>query len=132
MITIDGGAKSGSGTIVRYSVALASLLGKEIKIENVRARRDKPGLRAQHLKVIQACQEMCRGVAENAVVGSKEITCAPRETFKGGGISPEYRHSRLNHCDSSNSFAFSLLCGKTFQIQARRRTISGFCSFCLS
>jgi len=42
MITIDGGAKSRSGTIVRYSVALASLLGKETKIENIRQQRDKP------------------------------------------------------------------------------------------
>ncbi len=32
MISINGGAKSGSGTIVRYSVALASLLGKEINL----------------------------------------------------------------------------------------------------
>jgi hypothetical protein len=32
MITIDGGAKSGSGTIVRYSVALASLLGEELDL----------------------------------------------------------------------------------------------------
>ena len=32
MITIDGAARSGSGTIVRYSVALASLLGKEINL----------------------------------------------------------------------------------------------------
>ena len=46
MITIDGAARSGSGTIVRYSVALASLLGKEIRVENIRAGRDKPGLRA--------------------------------------------------------------------------------------
>ncbi|PIU23414.1 MAG: RNA 3'-phosphate cyclase [Chloroflexi bacterium CG_4_9_14_3_um_filter_45_9] len=87
MITIDGGAKSGSGTIVRYSVALASLLGKEIKIQNIRAKRDKPGLRAQHLKVIQACQKMCRGVVSNAVVGSKEITYIPKERFKGGEYS---------------------------------------------
>jgi RNA 3'-terminal phosphate cyclase (ATP) len=84
MITIDGGAKSGSGTIVRYSVALASLLGKEIRIENIRAKRKKPGLRAQHLKVIQACQEMCQGTASNAVAGSKEITYIPKERFKGG------------------------------------------------
>jgi RNA 3'-terminal phosphate cyclase (ATP) len=84
MITIDGGAKSGSGTIVRYSVALASLLGKEIRIQNIRARRDKPGLRAQHLKVVQACQEMCHGVVDNASVGSKEITYIPREKFSGG------------------------------------------------
>jgi len=87
MITIDGGAKSGSGTILRYSVALASLLGKEIRIENIRAGRDKPGLRAQHLKVVQACQEMCHGVVENASVGSKEIVYRPRERFRGG----EYR-----------------------------------------
>jgi len=87
MITIDGGAKSGSGTIVRYSVALASLLGKEIRIQNIRARRDKPGLRAQHLKVIQACREMCCGVVEKAVVGSREISYIPRERFRGGEYS---------------------------------------------
>ena len=87
MITIDGGAKSGSGTIVRYSVALASLLGKEIRIQNIRARRDKPGLRAQHLKVVQACQEMCQGTVKNASVGSKEITYTPRVRFSGGEYS---------------------------------------------
>jgi RNA 3'-terminal phosphate cyclase (ATP) len=87
MITIDGGAKSGSGTIVRYSVALASLLGEEIRIENIRAGRDKPGLRAQHLKVVQACHEMCEGVVQNASVGSREITYAPGGRFRGGEYS---------------------------------------------
>jgi RNA 3'-terminal phosphate cyclase (ATP) len=87
MITIDGGAKSGSGTIVRYSMALASLLGEEIRIENIRAGRDKPGLRAQHLKVVQACQEMCQGVVGNASVGSKEITYTPGGRFNGGEYS---------------------------------------------
>ncbi len=87
MITIDGGAKSGSRTIVRYSVALASLMGEEIKIKNIRAGRDKPGLRAQHLKVVQACQEMCKGKVENATVGSKAITYASGEKFNGGEYS---------------------------------------------
>ncbi|MEA3442129.1 MAG: RNA 3'-terminal phosphate cyclase [Chloroflexota bacterium] len=104
MITIDGGAKSGSGTIVRYSMALASLLGKEIKIQNIRARRDKPGLRAQHLKVIQACQEMCHGVADNAVVGSREITYIPKERFRGG----EY-HWDIGTAGSTTMLAQSLL-----------------------
>lgn len=84
MISVDGGAKSGSGTIVRYSVALASLLGKEIRVENIRAKRDKPGLRAQHVRVIQACQEMCHAAVKDAEVGSKEITYAPKERFRGG------------------------------------------------
>jgi len=104
MITIDGGTKSGSGTIVRYSVALASLLGKEIKIQNIRQRRDKPGLRAQHLKVIQACAEMCHGVVENAAVGSKEITYIPRERFNGG----EY-HWDIGTAGSTTMFAQALL-----------------------
>ncbi|MBE0430730.1 MAG: RNA 3'-phosphate cyclase [Dehalococcoidia bacterium] len=84
MITIDGAARSGSGTIVRYSVALASLLGKHVRVENIRAGRDKPGLRAQHLKVVQACSEMCGGAAQGASVGSREITYMPGERFKGG------------------------------------------------
>jgi len=104
MMTIDGGAKSGSGTIVRYSVALASLIGREIKIENIRARRDKPGLRAQHLKVIQACQEMCHSAVSNAQVGSKEITYTPKEKFKGG----EY-HWDIGTAGSTTMFAQALL-----------------------
>ena len=104
MKVIDGGAKSGSGTIVRYSIALASLLGKEIKIQNIRQRRDKPGLRAQHLKAIQACAEMCHGVVENAAVGSKEITYIPREKFNGG----EY-HWDIGTAGSTTMFAQALL-----------------------
>lgn len=84
MMTIDGGEKSGSGTIVRYAVALASLLGKEIRIQNIRAKRENPGLRAQHLKVVQACREICGGLVEGAVVGSKQIVYAPKSKFRGG------------------------------------------------
>jgi RNA 3'-terminal phosphate cyclase (ATP) len=65
-------------------MALASLLGEEIRIENIRAGRDKPGLRPQHLKVVQACQEMCHGAVRNAAVGSKGITYTPGEKFNGG------------------------------------------------
>ena len=104
MILIDGGAKSGSGTIVRYAVALASLLGQEIKIQNIRARRDKPGLRAQHLKVIQACQEMCHSALSNAEVGSREITYAPKERFIGG----EY-HWDIGTAGSTTMMAQALL-----------------------
>ncbi|MGQ9545770.1 MAG: RNA 3'-terminal phosphate cyclase [Dehalococcoidia bacterium] len=87
MKIVDGGAKSGSGTIVRYSIALASLLGREISIQNIREKRPNPGLRAQHLKVIEACQELCHGLVGNASVGSKEITYTPRERFNGGEYS---------------------------------------------
>jgi len=120
MITIDGGAGSGSGTIVRYSVALASLLGKGIKIENIRAKRDKPGLRAQHFKVIQACQEMCHSAVSNATVGSKEITYAPKERFKGG----EY-HWDIGTAGSTTMFAQALLPLACFAEKTSRFRLEG-------
>ncbi len=84
MIYIDGSAKSGSGTIVRYAVALSSLLGEELHINNIRAKRDKPGLRPQHLASITACARMCGAHVEGAVVNSKEIVYRPRGKIKGG------------------------------------------------
>jgi len=119
-MTIDGGAKSGSGTIVRYSVALASLLGTEIKLENIRAKRETPGLRAQHLKVIQACQELCRAVVENAVVGSKEITYVPREKFQGGEYSWD-----IGTAGSTTMLAQSLLPLACFASKPSKFTIKG-------
>ena len=120
MVTIDGGAKSGSGTIVRYSVALASLLGKEIKIQNIRAKRDKPGLRTQHLRGIQACQEMCHGMVTNAMVGSKEISYAPKERFKGG----EY-HWDIGTAGSTTMMAQTLLPLACFAGKASKFRLEG-------
>ena len=77
MIKIDGGSLSGSGTIVRYSAALAVVLGKNLLITNIRAKRPKPGLRRQHLTAIQACARFSGGHVEGAEVGSKEILFRP-------------------------------------------------------
>ncbi len=84
MIYIDGSAKSGSGTLVRYAIALSSLLGEELHINNIRAKRDKPGLRPQHLASVRACAQMCDGHVEGAAVNSKEIVYKPRGRIKGG------------------------------------------------
>ena len=81
---IDGGAQSGSGTIVRLATALASLLGEELHITNIRAKRDKPGLRAQHLKAVSACSELCGGMVDKAEIGSREILYRPQGVIKGG------------------------------------------------
>jgi len=84
MIYIDGSAKSGSGTIVRYAVALSSLLGEDLHITNIRAKRDKPGLRPQHLASVTACARMCDAHVEGAEVNSREITYKPGKRVKGG------------------------------------------------
>jgi RNA 3'-terminal phosphate cyclase (ATP) len=84
MIHVDGSQKSGSGTIVRYAVGLAALLGEELRLTNIRARRRKPGLRHQHLKAIQAVANLCGGVLEGDRVGSGEIAFSPRRDIGGG------------------------------------------------
>ena len=61
MIHIDGGSYSGSGTIVRFGIALAALTGQELEITNIRAKRDQPGLRRQHLTAVKAVADLCQG-----------------------------------------------------------------------
>lgn len=84
MWTIDGAQKSGSGTIVRTAVALSALLGEPLRIHNVRAKRDKPGLRPQHLKAVEATATLVRAKVEGAEVGSQEIFFFPAERPTGG------------------------------------------------
>jgi RNA 3'-terminal phosphate cyclase (ATP) len=64
VITIDGAQMSGSGTIVRYAVALAALRGESIRVINARQRRRQPGLRPQHVTGVHACAELCGATVE--------------------------------------------------------------------
>jgi RNA 3'-terminal phosphate cyclase (ATP) len=84
MIEIDGNQKSGSGTIVRDVVPFSILVGQEIHLKNIRAKRNNPGLRPQHLKAIEASAQICRGQLEGAGIDSMEIRFKPQGSIKGG------------------------------------------------
>lgn len=83
-IYLDGATKSGSGTIVRYGVALCSLLERSLHMVNIRAKRDRPGLQHQHLRAVEACAEMCGGKLTGASLGSREIHYEPGDRIPGG------------------------------------------------
>jgi len=87
MIVSDGGQKSGSGTIVRSALALAALLGKPLHLYNIRAKRPKPGLRAQHLTVARAVAELTEASLEGATLGSGEVWFRPAKVARGGSYS---------------------------------------------
>jgi len=87
LIEIDGSQKSGSGTIVRYAVSLASLLGQDLHLTNIRAKRKNPGLKRQHLKAISACCEITGGNLEGAKENSMEIVYRPGKQINGGKYS---------------------------------------------
>lgn len=77
MLTIDGSRYSGSGTIVRQAVAFSALTGQPIHVVNARAKRDKPGLRPQHIRVVEAIAELVNGGTEGLTPGSHEFTFRP-------------------------------------------------------
>jgi RNA 3'-terminal phosphate cyclase (ATP) len=84
MLDIDGGQHAGSGTIVRYAVALSALLGQPLHLFNARAKRPTPGLRPQHVASVLACAELCGAKTDGVKVGSREFTIAPGAQIKGG------------------------------------------------
>lgn len=85
LIEIDGAEKSGSGTLVRFAVALCTLAGEALHMVRIRAAREKPGLRPQHLQAVRACASLCGGRLEGDAVGSGEIFYHPgKGPFEGG------------------------------------------------
>ena len=87
MLEIDGSEKSGSGTIVRDAIPFCILTGQEIHLRNIRSKRDKPGLRPQHVKALEAAASLCGGELVGGTVGSREIRFHPGKTIKGGTFS---------------------------------------------
>jgi len=88
LIEIDGSLKSGSGTILRLSIALAGILGESLHIYNIRKKRSKPGLRPQHLEAVLTAAKICRAKVEGAKLGSLELWFEP-ERIEGGRIEAE-------------------------------------------
>ena len=86
MLFIDGSEKSGSGTILRYGLAIASLLNKPLQLNNIRAKRARPGLMPQHLKTVQASAELTGGKADGLYKGSRHLTFSPGPFVKGGNF----------------------------------------------
>jgi RNA 3'-terminal phosphate cyclase (ATP) len=84
MLTVDGAQRSGSGTIVRYAVALAALLRRPVRVVNARQRRRPPGLRPQHVTSVSACADLCGATTDGVAVGSQEFTFAPGPRLAGG------------------------------------------------
>ncbi|MDM7999820.1 MAG: RNA 3'-terminal phosphate cyclase [Dehalococcoidia bacterium] len=120
MIEIDGGAKSGSGTIVRVAVSLCTILGQEVRLTNIRAKRDRRGLRPQHQQVVAACAELCGGEVEGAEVGSSEIVYRPGRRIKGGAYEWD-----IGTAGSTTMLAMSLLLVGSFADRPSAFTLRG-------
>ena len=70
MLTIDGVRGEGGGQIVRSALALALATGTPFRIERIRAGRQRPGLRRQHLTCVAAARTISNAAVEGAELGS--------------------------------------------------------------
>jgi RNA 3'-terminal phosphate cyclase (ATP) len=104
VIHLDGSAHSGSGTLVRFGVSLAALVGEPLHVTRARSRRPKPGLRAQHVASLQAAAALCGGEVRGAAVGSQEITFTPGRRIRGGA-----HHFEIGTAGSTTMLALGIL-----------------------
>jgi len=85
-VEVDGSYGEGGGQLLRYSVALAALLGKSLRIYNIRAKRDNPGLRPQHLTAVKTIAEVSGARVKGLAVGSTELYVEPGGRPRGGSF----------------------------------------------
>src|SRR5688572_28404721 len=83
MLTIDGSFGEGGGQILRTSLAMSLICGTAVSLINLRANRDKPGLRKQHLTAVLAAAKNGSAEVEGAHVGSGEIVFLPKKVVAG-------------------------------------------------
>src|SRR5687767_13444117 len=83
MLTIDGSFGEGGGQILRTSLAMSLICGAAVRLINLRANRDKPGLRQQHLTAVLAAAKIGSAEVEGAHVGSREIVFRPKQVVAG-------------------------------------------------
>jgi len=83
MIEVDGSQKSGSGTILRLSVALTAILGETLHIYKIRQNRPQPGLRPQHLEAVLTAARLCNAELKGAELESRELWFKPGKIVGG-------------------------------------------------
>ena len=92
MISIDGSFLEGGGQVVRTALALSSLTQIPVEIHSVRAQRNPPGLKHQHLHCIYALQKLCAAKAKGAELQSESVEYSP-SSIDGGTISIDIQTS---------------------------------------
>lgn len=82
-VVIDGSQGEGGGQMLRTSLALSAAYGKPFEMVNIRAKREKPGLKRQHLTCVRAVAQICGAQVEGDEVGSMYLSFKPGK-IKGG------------------------------------------------
>ena len=75
MIEIDG--SEAGGQILRSAISLSALTEKPFKIINIRGKREKGGLKHQHLAAVDAVAKICNAEVKGNSLGSTRLEFKP-------------------------------------------------------
>ena len=84
LVSIDGSHGEGGGQILRTALALSAITSRPVRLEHIRARRDRPGLRPQHLAVVRAMAQVCAAQLEGDQIGSRMLLFEPSDAPQAG------------------------------------------------
>ena len=80
---IDGARGEGGGQVARVALGLGAALREPVRVTNVRANREQPGLKAGHAAAFRALAQLCDGTVDGAHLGSTQVTLHPGTTLGG-------------------------------------------------
>lgn len=83
IVRVDGSMGEGGGQVLRTSLSLSAITGHELSLVNIRAKRENPGLKRQHLTCVKAVAEICNAQVSEVGVGSRELEFSPRKIKAG-------------------------------------------------
>lgn len=126
LVVIDGSYGEGGGQVLRSAIALAALLGRPVRIENIRAKRKNPGLQAQHLTSVRAAARVCDAHLEGAHLESTVLEFVPRSAPRAGQYRHDVAEARRGGSAGSTSLVFQcVLLPLAFASGTSRVTIQG-------
>lgn len=77
MLEIAGDYLEGGGQILRTAVAFSCICHQPIRVFNIRAKRPKPGLKPQHLFILETLARLFKAQVRGLKLNSPEITFVP-------------------------------------------------------
>lgn len=107
--------------MLRTAVALAAVMESDVKVTNIRAGREAPGMKAQHLAGVMAVAQMCDAELEGAEVGSTELRFRP-QGLHGGSFTFDVGTAGSIALVLQAALAPAIYCGERVEMTVRGGT----------